>query len=170
MFLITHLGIDISPISDTELRGAGPFPGVYFSGQPGAHNPWQPPVPHNMQKNLSEAIHSFNNAPSSSFGQSTSQGTSPQPQSQGLQFGAFGAPNFPQFGQLTSDFGQSPFIRTGKAKLPSTSISLPRDSARYQHANDFLLPTPEQIIWQRFPPCTTYSNCFAASAGRGCKA
>lgn len=96
---------------------AGPFPGVYFSGQPGAHNPWQPPVPHNMQKNLSEAIHSFNNAPSSSFGQSTSQGTSPQPQSQGLQFGAFGAPNFPQFGQLTSDFGQSPFIRTGDSPI-----------------------------------------------------
>jgi len=47
-------------------------------------------------------------------------GSQSQAQSQNLQFGAFASHNFPQFGQLTSDFGQSPFIRTG-ACLPAPS-------------------------------------------------
>lgn len=87
---------------------------MFFPAQHG-NNPWQPASSGASQKqpNLEAAVESFYKAGGTSFGSTFGPPPGSQPPSSGLQFGAFGAHTFPQFGQLGSSFGQAPFIPTG---------------------------------------------------------
>ena len=104
---------------DSIRLAAGPFPGVFFPSQHGSSNPWQPTGSSGQSKpNLEAAVQSFYKAGGPSLGSNAfSQPPGSQSPAPGLQFGAFGAHNFPQFGQLTSGFGQLPFIHTGWVSL-----------------------------------------------------
>ena len=106
-------------VVDSFCLAAGPFPGVFFPSQHGSSNPWQPTGSSGQSKpNLEAAVQSFYKAGGPSLGSNAfSQPPGSQPPAPGLQFGAFGAHNFPQFGQLTSGFGQLPFIHTGGVSL-----------------------------------------------------